>query len=114
MGLTKSETEVIALFQKGDKQAFDQLYDTYAPMLLGAISRVVPDPKLAAQVFQQSFIYIWQNRTSYNPEKERFFIWMNKCALNIAVSIANGLEKETNNPKSENQDTDFYVSNKNS
>ncbi len=112
MGLTKSESEVITLFQRGDKKSFEQLYDQYAPMLFGVVSRVVPDPRLAVQVFQQSFIYLWQNKASYDPRKERFFTWMNKCALQMAVSVAKNEEKMADSAPSENQDTGFYVNTK--
>ena len=113
MGLTNPEAEIVILFQKGDQQAFEQLYDEYAPMLFGVISRLVPDTRLANQVFQQSFIYLWQNRATYHPGKERFFTWMNKCALNIAVATARQLENAEESVQ-ENQDSSFNVSIKDS
>ncbi len=109
MGLTNTEAEVVFLFQNGDQKAFEQLYDQYAPMLFGVISRLVPDPKLATRVFQQSFIYIWQQRTSYNSGKERIFTWMSKCALKIAVTTARQLENAADGYQA-NQDSSFYVS----
>jgi RNA polymerase sigma-70 factor (ECF subfamily) len=109
MGLTNPEAEIVVLFQKGDQQAFEQLYDQYAPMLFGVVSRLVPDTSLASHILQQTFILLWQNRTSYNPGKERIFTWMNKYALATAVAAARQQEGTEEGLRS-NQDSSFYVS----
>lgn len=110
MDLTKSETELVALFLEGHQHAFEQVYDTYAPMLLGSISRIVPDKYLASRVFRQSFVYIWQNRSAYDPAKERLFTWMNKCAFEIAVDLAVRMEQDEQLPQQKNQASGFGAS----
>ncbi|WP_051189352.1 RNA polymerase sigma factor [Daejeonella oryzae] len=72
--------DLIILFQNGSKTAFVKLYDTYAPSLLGAISRIINDKHEAETILQKSFGTVWQNRKQYNPEKERIFTWLVKIA----------------------------------
>lgn len=71
--------------QQGNKYAFEQIYDQYAPMLFGILMRITSGKrKPAEQLLQQSFIYIWQHKSFYNPEKECIFAWMIRSARQIS------------------------------
>lgn len=66
--------------QAGDRDAFERLYDWYAPTLFGIATRLTGDSgKIAAQVLQHSFICIWQQRADYHPGAGSLFNWMLRC-----------------------------------
>ena len=68
-----------------DQSALGELYTRYSESLLGVIYSVVHDRELAEEVLQDTFIKIWNNATSYNSKKGRFFTWMLNIARNGAI-----------------------------
>jgi RNA polymerase sigma-70 factor (ECF subfamily) len=83
----QSLERLILSFKQGDRACFGQLYDMYAPALLGVITRIVKNPELSADCLQQAFNEIWNEKKSYNFQKERPFNWMMKIARNSALNF---------------------------
>lgn len=94
--------------QKGDKQAFEQLYDRYADKLYGIVIRMIRDEDLAKDVLQESFIKIWKNAHKYDPHKARVFTWMYQITKNTAIDK---LRQVRNRAAKEIQITDSNVPN---
>lgn len=67
------------------KEAFDYLYQQYAPALLGIISRIIADGQTAEDVLQEAFVKIWKNIDQYDAAKGRIFTWMMNIARNTAI-----------------------------
>ncbi len=88
-----NEETLIASFQKGSQQAFGELYDKYAPALLGAISRIIIDREKAEEILQKTFSLIWKKKELYSPSKERFFTWIVKIARSTCSEITTAEEK---------------------
>lgn len=82
-----SERHTIELFQKGDKNAFLELYARYAPAILGILTRV-GDREQAEKYLDESFCTFWSERHNYDPGKERLFTWMVKIALDCVEAKA--------------------------
>lgn len=78
---------MILSFKQGDQACLGQLYDKYAPALLGVITRILENPELAADCLQQAFNEIWKEKASYDLKKERLFTWMMKFARNSALNF---------------------------
>ncbi len=60
---------------KGDARAFEQLYDRYAPRLLGLLRQMLVDEREAEDVLQDGFLYIWDHAGKYDPSRSRAFTW---------------------------------------
>ena len=88
--LDDTEQSLVILMQQGNRQAFGKLYDKYAPMLMGLITRLVYDEKTAEDVLQQVFIKIWENKTAFGFSKERLFTTMIKIARDTAREVSMG------------------------
>ena len=67
------------------------LYDKYASAIFGAICNEVDDVKVAEQILQKSFIYIWNNSSIDNLYKKHLLLWM----LNIAKRIISKMLDDT-------------------
>jgi RNA polymerase sigma factor (sigma-70 family) len=80
-----SEFELVSLLQNNDSKAFSYLYTNYSAALYGVIMKVVRDEVKAQDVLQDSFMKIWKNIASYNPEKGRLFTWMMNITRNTAI-----------------------------
>lgn len=82
---TYGETELVALLQERNGQAFSYLYDNYSGALLGVIGSIITDRELAGDVLQNVFVNIWRKIDLYDSSKGRLFTWMLNIARNAAI-----------------------------
>ena len=82
---TYTEKELISSLKNNNKEAFEYLYDHYAPALYGIIMKIVKDEEKAADVMQDAFLKIWKNIGGYNTEKGTLFTWILNVARNTAI-----------------------------
>jgi len=80
-----SEDELVSALKRNERTAFDFLYDHYSGALFNIITKTLRDEERAADVLQESFLKIWKNIASYNPEKGRLFTWILNIARNGAI-----------------------------
>ncbi|NIJ51438.1 RNA polymerase sigma factor [Dyadobacter arcticus] len=80
-----SEEELVLALKRNERTAFEFLYDHYSGALFNIISKTLRDEERAADVLQESFLKIWKNIASYNPEKGRLFTWIMNIARNGAI-----------------------------
>lgn len=83
-----SEEELVLALKRNERTAFEFLYDHYSGALFNIISKTLRDEERAADVLQESFLKIWKNIASYNPEKGRLFTWIMNIARNGAIDAA--------------------------
>lgn len=84
---TDAEKNMLILFQQGEINSYNNLYNKYAPAILGVLIRTIGDKYLAEECMQTVFIRIWAERLNYNPSKERLFTWLLKIAKSCAANI---------------------------
>jgi len=80
-----NESELVKRLQKGDKNAFGELYDLYSSSLYGLVSRIIHSEETARDLLQDIFIKIWEHIYSYDPLKGTLFTWMLNIARNAAI-----------------------------
>lgn len=56
------EDELLAQLRHGDYGAYHQLYNSYAPMIMARIRRLVLDREIAEELHQEVFLQIWNER----------------------------------------------------
>ena len=88
------DSNIVLLFQLGDKNEYLKLYNRYAPAVLGVLTRILGDKTLAEECVNESFCRVWQTRMDYNPQKERVFTFVLKVAKEIAGK--KGMDKGVN------------------
>jgi RNA polymerase sigma-70 factor, ECF subfamily len=60
--------ELMAAYQAGSIEAFERLYVTLAPALLGYLSSLVRDRSHAQDLLQEAFLQLHRSRHTYRPE----------------------------------------------
>ena len=80
-----SDDEIMALCRKGNADAFTALYDRYKQNIINYSSRILRDRDLAADVLQETFIYIFRSMQFYQPQS-RFKALLFKVAHNITIT----------------------------
>ncbi|WP_299763475.1 sigma-70 family RNA polymerase sigma factor [uncultured Dokdonia sp.] len=98
--------QLIAKFQQKDESAFAEIYARYSENILGVIHSVLHDQELSEEVLQDVFVKAWNNASSYNAQKGRFFTWLLNIARNAAIDKTRS--KAFKNSK-RNQDAAFFV-----
>ncbi|MEO0627450.1 MAG: sigma-70 family RNA polymerase sigma factor [Bacteroidota bacterium] len=83
--------------QARDQACIPLIYDNYGDALYGIIYRIVGREEDAAEILQDTFVKIWKNGATYDPERGRLFTWMVNIARNLAINRRNskGFRQQT-------------------
>ena len=84
---TKSSIEerIVYLLADKDKKVISLIFDHYGVLLLNSIKRVIKDQMMAEEVLQQVLIKVWNNASSFNPDKGSLFTWLVNIGRNAAI-----------------------------
>ena len=78
---------LINRFLDGEQQALSEIYDHYSGALYGVLLRMCRQEAMAQDVLQETFITIWEKRSSYDPQKGRFYTWAYRIARNKMLNF---------------------------
>ena len=76
----------------GNQPDFSALYDQYAPVLLGVITKIIRDDNEAIALLETAFIKIHSQLDQFQPQKQPLFIWLLGIARGTALDA---LKKRT-------------------
>ena len=71
--------------KEGDKQALGRVYDMYAPLLMGFISRIIPVVSSAEEILQTTFLHTWHQIGSFNASGSSLFTWLVNTARQLSI-----------------------------
>lgn len=71
--------------QRGDDAAFAELYDQLAPMVFGAVKRVLRDPAMSEEVTQEVFVELWRTAGRFDGRRAGVATWAITIARRRAV-----------------------------
>ncbi len=71
----------------GDRAAFSSLYERTSAKLFGVIRRICASDETAREALQESYVLIWKNAASFNPDLASPITWMARIARNKAIDI---------------------------
>jgi RNA polymerase sigma-70 factor, ECF subfamily len=99
-GSTMTLAEVVARACEGDREAFARLYMRYKKPLGKRLMALVNDQETAYDLYQETFIRIWENRRKlrripFTTIVERFEPWLYRIARNLAVDYLRHSRKFT-------------------
>ena len=81
-----NEKYLIALLNNGNEGAFEELYRLYSNRLFGYFIKFVKSEIIAADLLQDAFIKIWNNRQNIDPEKS-FRSYLFRIAENLVYDF---------------------------
>lgn len=79
------ENRLVQSIRQGNKEAYEKLYNRYAPLLLGLINRILCDQHRSEKVLQAAFLRYWQEIRLHNFTREPLFVWMTRVARDLAL-----------------------------
>jgi len=96
-------SEIVKLLLKKDERGLSYLFDNYAAALNGIICRILLSEKLSEEILEDTFLKIWAQIDSYDPDKSSLFTWMSRIARNSAIDTKR-LQKFENSRKTDSLD----------
>jgi len=106
--LKYTESELVALLQSKDQQAFSYLYDNYSGALYGVIIKITGREDAAKDVLQEVFVKIWKGMAHYDASKGRLYTWMLNVARNSAIDLLRSA-KYNKDKKTEDIDNNVHM-----
>jgi RNA polymerase sigma-70 factor (ECF subfamily) len=92
--MTKS-TDLIRGMAAGDRQAFAEFYDRFAPLVYPLIMRVVRERADAADVLQEVFWESWQGAAGYDPARGTPEAWIVMRARTRAIDRVRAIRRRS-------------------
>lgn len=77
------EAHLVESVLSGDQKAFATLYDKYAPVIYGVISKTISDSKDSEELLQEIFMTIWHKMPLYDGTKQHLYTWMYTIARDL-------------------------------
>ncbi len=68
-----------------DQATFSQLYDQYAPALLGVITAIVQNEAEATRLLEATFLRICSQFGQFSPKRQPLFVWLVSIARATAL-----------------------------
>ncbi len=84
--LNQLNRELAGLIRKGDKQAFDKIYELYAQRLYGFAFSILKNKEDAKEVVQETFLKIWNKRETINT-RYSFKAFIFTVSYNIIIDL---------------------------
>lgn len=70
------EGELTLLVAEGDRTAFLELYDRFAPRVYGLALKMLADPMRAEDISQEAFMRLWKRAETFRPDRGAFSTWI--------------------------------------
>lgn len=80
-----TERQIIEAAQRGDKQAYRQLYCLHAGKVFALCYRLTADRGMAEDATQEVFIQLWQKLNNFSGQS-KFSTWLHSVTANITLS----------------------------
>jgi RNA polymerase sigma-70 factor (ECF subfamily) len=80
-----TDGELLVLIARGDRGAFEELYERYARSVYGLALRRLHDRDRAEEAVQETFAAVWRSARSYRAERGAGGAWLFAVARNAIV-----------------------------
>lgn len=79
---------IAAIARSGDRDAFAELFDHFAPRVKGLLMRGGAPAELAEEVAQETLLAVWRKAALFDPAKASASTWIATIARNLRIDIA--------------------------
>lgn len=89
----RDDDVLLARLVAGDEAALGEVYDRFAPMVLGVARRVLADPIAAEDVCQEVFVQVWTRAAAIDLDRCSLRGWLSVLAHRRAVDCVRRIER---------------------
>jgi len=76
---------VMAVARAGDRAAFNELFDHFAPRVKGYLMRLGAGSAVAEDLSQEAMLTLWRKAVLFDPEKASASTWIFTIARNLRI-----------------------------
>lgn len=85
MTASSQDRSLIARLEKGDEEAFREAIGAHGGVVFGMAAAVIKDLGLAEEIAQDTFLALWSQADSFDPEKASLRTYLLRIARNKAI-----------------------------
>ena len=82
---TLSDEQLVALVEKGERNALEALYDRHARAVFSLAAYLLRDARRAEDVTQEVFLSLWRYASSYRVERGKVYTWLMSIAHHRSI-----------------------------
>jgi RNA polymerase sigma-70 factor (ECF subfamily) len=86
-GASMTDEELLVRTGRGDRAAFEQLYDAYSARVHGLARRILRDPTLSQDATQVVMTEVWRTAARFDPERGSATTWILTLAHRRSVDM---------------------------
>jgi RNA polymerase sigma-70 factor (ECF subfamily) len=94
---TAEERELAVAFKRGDRDAYNDIHDRYAPRVYSVCRRMLGNPDDAQEAAQEAFIRIYQGLPRFNG-RYRLGAWVVRIATNVCLDQLRSRSRRPSDP----------------
>jgi RNA polymerase sigma-70 factor (ECF subfamily) len=79
---------IVAIAQRGDRDAFARLFDYYAPRLKAFLMRRGSTADIAEDLAQDVLLNVWRKAAQFDPSRADASAWIYAMARNVRIDLA--------------------------
>lgn len=87
--------ELLIKVARGDRDAFEEVYDRVSGPVLGLVRSVLRDPAQSEEVAQEVLIEVWRCAARFRPDRGRAMAWVMTMAHRRAIDRVRSAQAET-------------------
>ncbi|RYD87432.1 MAG: sigma-70 family RNA polymerase sigma factor, partial [Sphingobacteriales bacterium] len=88
-----TDEELMSRLSQRDQAAFTEIYERFAPRLLGLAMVILKDRCEAEDVIQESFLFIWNKAAQFDAERGKAFTWATLTVRHRAIDRLRSLAR---------------------
>ncbi|MBE0411489.1 MAG: sigma-70 family RNA polymerase sigma factor [Anaerolineales bacterium] len=81
------DTTLLRLIARSSNEAMSELYDRYGSLVYGLALQSTGDVATAEEITQDTFLNVWKNAVSYQPDKGKVSTWLASIARHRAIDL---------------------------
>ena len=93
MPISEINDDVVEMFSRGEKKAYNIIYDYYYEIVSRNINKIVHQQHVAEDILQDVFLKLWENKHKFT-DKASIGSWLFRVSYNTSVSYIRDLLKE--------------------
>jgi RNA polymerase sigma-70 factor (ECF subfamily) len=79
---------ILAIAEHGDRAAFSELFDHFAPRVKAYLLRLGTNPETAEELAQETLLTVWRRSASFDPARAAASTWIFAIARNLRIDLA--------------------------
>ncbi|MEO8811652.1 MAG: sigma-70 family RNA polymerase sigma factor [Caulobacteraceae bacterium] len=89
---------IVAIAERGDREAFAALFGHFAPRVKSYLMRLGARPEAAEELAQEALLTVWRRAVAFDPTRAAASTWIFTIARNLRIDLA---RREKRPPPSE-------------